>query len=75
MQLSDETIESLKKDIDKAMSDDTSLNALAIDNEFMCRNKATITPLVVGVATLLLGKVGGIGAQYALDKYFRDHCH
>jgi hypothetical protein len=75
MELSDETIESLKKDIDKAMSEDATLKSLAIDSEFLCKNKATITPLIVGVATVLLGKAGGIGAQYALDKWFRDHCH
>lgn len=75
MEISDETLESLKKDIDRAMTDDTSLKGLAIDSEFLCKNRATITPLIVGVATILLGKMGGIGAQYALDKWFKDHCH
>jgi hypothetical protein len=75
MELSDETLDSLRKDIEKAMGNDATLNALAINSEFLCKNKETITPLVVGVATLVLGKVGGIGAQMALDSWFKNHCH
>ncbi|MGF6167677.1 hypothetical protein M2426_001265 [Pseudomonas moraviensis] len=75
MELSDQTLESLKKDIEKALSDDTSLKSLALDSETLCKYRAVITPFVVGLATASFGKVGGFIAQTALDKWYSEHCH
>ncbi|MFG0268792.1 hypothetical protein [Pseudomonas sp. zjy_14] len=75
MEISGQTLESLKKDIEKALSDDATLKSMALDSETLCKNRAIITPFVVGLATAAFGKVGGFIAQTALDKWFSEHCH
>lgn len=74
MEITKESIEALKKEIDADLASQTKLDALGAGSDILCKNKEIITTLLVGVATAWLGKGGAFLVKLGLDDWFSKHC-
>lgn len=74
MELTKESIDALRKEIEADLASQEKVDALGAGSKLLCDNKELITSLAVLVATAWVGKGGAFLVKIGLDDWFSKHC-